>query len=547
MEYRIAIVEDNANARTTLRSHMLPLGIFDVSSFASGAELRAALRRQNFEIIVMDYHLGQGKTGAEWIRNLKDAGYIRPSTGLIFITSDRLPQTIGRIFDIHPDVLLIKPYTIATLVRYIEHYLIYRSFVSDVLRAMDEGDNVRALRTISRLINDPVPQRLQSDITKLHARLLLESGHTQKALACYEEVLERSERVLWAQWGRIQCYYNMGKWSSCKSTLDELISNNLARNKAYEWLASLSFEDNAYKQAEDYLDHIKFSELSVPATRLKTLVYQNQEKTLDAIELLQKKRDVTRSAKEQFDEFTFELANFYLLLAEQSPETNRKESLKQARRMIGIAGRNQSDTTLIAKRDCMLAYSSILDNDLERAKELLQSVNTDNLMTRAEPALLILAAKAFHAIDDVDTATAFIDLVANGKRKSATLAENVINQRLFLKSVKDMGMEEVQANSYNEVGLIKFSQQQFEAAMDLFYTAFELCEDTAAYGLNLLQCMIESKTPSYRKYDIEGLIVKLHTYPMSELNQKRFGLLSSRAILSQGKDYGDETVSVSPP
>ena len=107
VEFRIAIVEDNATARTALRGHLMSIANLSVSSFASGVELKAALKKQNFELLLMDYHLGQGKTGVEWIQSLREAGFIRPSTGIIFLTSDRSPQIIGRIMDLQPDVLLI--------------------------------------------------------------------------------------------------------------------------------------------------------------------------------------------------------------------------------------------------------------------------------------------------------------------------------------------------------------------------------------------------------------------------------------------------------
>ena len=97
MEYRIAVVEDNATARTTLRSHLLPIGNIGVSSFTSGTELKGALRKQNFELIFMDYHLGQGRSGVEWVQTLRESGFIRPSTGIIFLTSDRPAGEIDKI------------------------------------------------------------------------------------------------------------------------------------------------------------------------------------------------------------------------------------------------------------------------------------------------------------------------------------------------------------------------------------------------------------------------------------------------------------------
>ena len=145
MEYRIAIVEDNATARTTLRGHLLPIGHLNVRSFASGVELKSALRKQHFELLLMDYHLGQGKSGVEWIHALREAGYIRPSTGIIFLTSDRSPQAIGRIMDLQPDILLIKPYTIASLTRQIRHYISYRHYADPILKEMDNKQRSNAI------------------------------------------------------------------------------------------------------------------------------------------------------------------------------------------------------------------------------------------------------------------------------------------------------------------------------------------------------------------------------------------------------------------
>ena len=203
MDYRIAIVEDNATARTTLRGHLLPIAKLNVSSFGSGVELKSALRKQHFELIIMDYHLGQGRTGVEWVQSLKESGFIRPSTGLIFLTSDRSPQTIGRIMDLQPDALLIKPYTIASLSRQIKHYLSYRKYIEPVLREMDNKQRPSAITLLRKKLREGVPPRLASDVGKLYAKLLFENEDILHAMRVYDDVLTRSDKVLWAQWGKI--------------------------------------------------------------------------------------------------------------------------------------------------------------------------------------------------------------------------------------------------------------------------------------------------------------------------------------------------------
>ena len=104
MEFRIAIVEDNATARTALRGHLMSIANLSVSSFASGVELKAALKKQNFELLLMDYHLGQGKTGVEWIQSLR--GML--AVGLYM---HRLPTYPGQAQIQHRDQVLLTQTT----------------------------------------------------------------------------------------------------------------------------------------------------------------------------------------------------------------------------------------------------------------------------------------------------------------------------------------------------------------------------------------------------------------------------------------------------
>ena len=189
MTYRVAIVEDNATARATLRSHLLQIEPFTVSSFSQGSELQSALHIQNFEIIIFDYYLGETKTGVEWLTTLRESRFIRPGTGIIFITSDRLPQTIGQIIDCQPDLVLIKPYNLQTLSRGIKQYLAYRQVAHSALQAMDEQQPAEALRLLKASLSQDIPLRIRTDIIKLKARLLFESGEIRQARELYEAVL----------------------------------------------------------------------------------------------------------------------------------------------------------------------------------------------------------------------------------------------------------------------------------------------------------------------------------------------------------------------
>ncbi|WP_338454221.1 response regulator [uncultured Alteromonas sp.] len=528
MDYRIAIVEDNATARTTLRGHLLPIAKLNVSSFGSGVELKTALRKQHFELIIMDYHLGQGRTGVEWVQSLKESGFIRPSTGLIFLTSDRSPQTIGRIMDLQPDALLIKPYTIASLSRQIKHYLSYRKYIEPVLREMDNKQRPSAITLLRKKLREGVPPRLASDVGKLYAKLLFENEDILHAMRVYDDVLTRSDKVLWAQWGKIRCQYAAGLWPDCQDELSGMVTSTLARDSAFEWLASLSFEQKSYEQVETYLSQIKFSDLSLPAARLKSLAYQKQDKVVEAIDLLQKKRAMHRSARDRFNDFTFELAEFYLLLAEEAPSTNREESLSQARKLVGLAGRSQSDRQVLQKRDYLLAFSAILESEDQKAAHLLESDYMDDYL-RTEPSMLVIAAKVHHGLGEEGKAS---QLLALAKQKNAELqiiSEQVANDDLIFSGGERLGLNHDQAVMLNETGTQLFMNKQYLPAMKHFYDALNLSPETAAFGLNLLQCMIESDTAVYRKYGIRKLLRVIADMALSDSNHHRLTQLNLTA------------------
>lgn len=534
MSYRLAIVEDNATARSSIRSHLLPMGLFTISSFSNGPELKSALKRQNFELIIMDFHLGEGKNGVEWIHQLRQSQFIRPSTGIVFITADRLPQTIGQIIDTQPDLLLIKPYSIASLTRGIEHYLTYRRFVSKVLHALDNDNLKGALSLVATVSTRKIPPKLKNDVQKLHARILFQSGRIKEAKAIYESVLVVSEKVLWAQWGKIKCEYLAGNWSDCKTALTDLLNNGLARDKAFEWLACLSFEQQAWSQAEFYLDHIKTSELSVPATRLKSLTYQKQEKIIEGIDLLQKKRDYNRSARDRFNDFTFELAEFYLSIAEEQPHTNRAESLQQSKKLIGIAGRNQGDHQQTQKKDYMLAYVASLEGDYDKAQQYLSQDHMDALL-RTDASTLIVAAKTHNVLGNTEKAKELLAMAHEKNQFDDDMSAQTSNESVLTTTEKAMGMQEERALELNDTGMRMFIAKDYVRAMYYFYQAYQMSPHIHAFGLNLLQCMLESRHPAYRTYTVAFLLQRLSHNADSESNHKRLRQLRLQA--EKDSDY----------
>lgn len=536
-QLRLAIVEDNATARTNLRSHLLPLGIFDIHSFSNGNELRAALKRISMDVILIDYHLGQHRNGVDCVHSLMVSGHIKPSTGIFFITADRLAKTIGQIMDLHPDVLIVKPYTMASLLRHMQRYLEVRNLVADVLHAMDSQLFSVALRRIKNLILEAQNKESKSnkylpELNKLLAQLLMQNGFYSAALTLFGKILQRSEKVLWANWGKIKCQFMLGEWHACEQTLHHLVNTNFTRDKAFEWLASLSMESQSYQQASDYLDNINTSELSIAATRLKSLAFRKQNKVIEGISLLQKQREHNRSIRELFDEFTYELAEFYIAIAEETPPNQRGESLSQARKLVGMATRGESDPQLKTQRDILLAYSSALEEDTAKAKKIIEGISMVAL-NNAHPTALFTASKIFHTLGDTDTAKNLLAQAEMRLMRSDDQAWLSVMNTNLLDSEKTVGIDKEKAMQLNEEGMVLFSNKQTEKAMPLFYAAYQRISSMPAFALNLLQCLTELNRQSFRLVTADFLVEELSKTPLNDINRLRLKKLKQDLLNNQ--------------
>lgn len=128
-DIKVAIVEDNGMARINLRNHLMEMGFTEVGCFSNGRELKAHVRLRRVDLLLMDYHLGQNKNGVEVVQELQEKGLLKSSTSIIFITSDRLPMIVGQIVDVHPDALVIKPYTIRSIEKNISACLNFHHYL----------------------------------------------------------------------------------------------------------------------------------------------------------------------------------------------------------------------------------------------------------------------------------------------------------------------------------------------------------------------------------------------------------------------------------
>lgn len=500
----VAVVEDNGVARINLRNHLLEMGFSDIGCYSHGRELKPVLKQRHFDLLLMDFHLGLYKNGVEVINELQKEGLLKPSTCIVFVTSDRVPMIVGQIMDVHPDALVLKPYTIRNLEKTLMACMRFHQFMQPVLKLMDKGDYIAALEALERLILENKEPRYRTNMIKLKARILIRLKRYKDSAAIYEEVLKTSDKIIWAKWGLIQSTHLAGETAQSEKMLEAMLNTHLTSDKACEWLARINIDKQDYDKAQQYLDKIKDGELSLSAARLKAYLYQTQDQMDDAIRLLEKKRESNRNIRERFTELSLDLARCYLTKARETPMNERGKHLQVARFLIGGAGRNLHGNDIEIKRSYMNALAAVLEDDKDKARELLSQKGLEDTAFMDIPTLSD-AVSTWHDLGEKGKAS---ELLHELEQKLINLPdenERTVSSLMMLKNEQALGDKKSRAMEFNKKGLEFYVKDDFADAIDLFYQAYILFPSEPAFSLNLLQSMVEAKKLVHKKVIIAGL------------------------------------------
>ena len=140
--------------------------------------------------------------------------------------------------------------------------------------------------------------------------------------------------------------------------------------------------------------------------------------------------------------------------------------------------------------------------------------------------MLVIAAKVHHSLGDERRAG---ELLLMAKQKNSDIqgiSEQVMNEESIFSGGERLGLNHEHAVAINDTGTQLFIDGLYAQAMKHFYDAFQLSPATAAFGLNLLQCMIEADTAVYRRFNIHQLLDTLSELALSESNTARLAQLT---------------------
>ncbi|WP_373975042.1 response regulator [Chitinibacter sp. SCUT-21] len=242
----VLVADDAPTVRQSIRMTLAQSGINRADAASSIGETRRRLRNSDYDVVLCDYHFGEGMNGQELLEELRHSGELPLYTIWIMITAEASYEKVVAVAEIGPDDYLIKPFTSKQLTQRLSLAWSRKRFLKPIYDKINDGDTLGAIEVAKSLV--PKAAGFSNDLMRLLSSLLLEAGKLDEAAKLFEEILK--QRVVpWAKLGLAKTLSRQGKKTQAENTLQAAIVEHAQYVDAYEELASMYMAEGRLNEA----------------------------------------------------------------------------------------------------------------------------------------------------------------------------------------------------------------------------------------------------------------------------------------------------------
>jgi DNA-binding response OmpR family regulator/Tfp pilus assembly protein PilF len=228
------VVEANPTMRTQLRTMLNMSGISKVQFAVTAGVAVRKLRDTRYDLILCEYHLGDGQDGQHLLEDLRHHNIIPLTTLFVMVTGERQYERVVSAAELAPNDYILKPFAADTLHDRIERSLEKREAFMPAYRLIELGNAPDAIGACAAG-EEQYPQ-WAIDFRRLRAELYLASGNADDAQRLYTEIL-LTRSIPWAKLGLAKTLFMQKRYAESEDILQGLVAENDLFLDAYDWLS----------------------------------------------------------------------------------------------------------------------------------------------------------------------------------------------------------------------------------------------------------------------------------------------------------------------
>jgi tetratricopeptide (TPR) repeat protein len=262
---RYLIVDDFVGVRQLLREALRSLGARHIDQASSGGEAIGMLARLQYDVILCDFNLGEGKSGQHVLEEARIRGMLMPSCVWLMVSAEKSVEAVMGAAEHQPDAYIIKPITEGVLLTRLNRAWQKKQIFQEIDQAYLEKDYLRAARLCGEAASRNKLHEI--DLLRMRATLLLKAGEPEQARLVYEKVLQERD-YNWARTGVGKIRMANGDNEAARQMFQGVIAENRFYLDAYDQLARSLQNMGRIEESCEVLERAaKLSPNSVPRQR----------------------------------------------------------------------------------------------------------------------------------------------------------------------------------------------------------------------------------------------------------------------------------------
>lgn len=233
---RALVVDDYPGMRNALRLTLANFGVTKVQVASNAAEALFQIRNREYDFILCDFNLGDGRDGQQLLEELRHGNLIPLETVFMMVTSESFYEKVVATAELAPDDYMIKPFSAEVLCSRLESILLRKKAFREVYRHFAAHDLEAAIAACDTLVRER--PRYVVDALRFKGELLVTLGRFDEAEALYQQVIQM-RAIPWARLGLARALHLQQKDDAAEAELHDVLERAPEMVAAYDLLADV--------------------------------------------------------------------------------------------------------------------------------------------------------------------------------------------------------------------------------------------------------------------------------------------------------------------
>ncbi len=480
---KVLIVDDCDPVRASIKGMLQKIGFEHISQAPDANAAIANCTEIQYDFILSDFNLGEGKDGYQLFEALKHLRLLKPGCCFIIISAESHRQIVHGVIELQPDSYLLKPFSFVQLEKRLMRAFEIKHTLYKVYQEIAEDLFIEAANSCEQVIkNDP---EYAVFALRLRGELLLKIEHYQAAEQLYLSILSRREYA-WAKLGLAIARFCQQRWLEAEFELRELSKMDETRVEALDWLSRLFLKRQLYKDAYETLNEV---------TKLSPKNYKRQKALANLANINGLKDDAVKiyarlqqAARYSIFDTPDNFLNYARAILELTKDANKLEQTRHFKKIDEVLANISKRFALesyLHEELAVRARVAVLRGNIDEARELLSKSDAAQTGKALTAEACLDKAKAYFEAGNLSRSDEFMQQLDEMAEYDDLLANTLTVLIQGEHKAHDHLREEIK--TLNNDGLDAYQNGYYGRALEFFNKAFDYMPYNPSLALNLLQ------------------------------------------------------------